>query len=176
MTERIEGGPFNVWQWVEQHKQKLSPPVGNALMYNKGELKVQFVAGPNQRSDFHVEDHEEFFYQLKGDMNLRIRDEKNNCFKDIPIKEGEMFVLPGNIPHSPQRKADTLGLVIEMERGKEELDHLRWYCEKCEEIVHDASFHCVDLGSQLKGAIEEYYATESMRTCKKCGHVNSVPK
>ncbi|KAL0487729.1 3-hydroxyanthranilate 3,4-dioxygenase [Acrasis kona] len=166
------------WKWVEEHKQKLQPPVGNALMYN-GELKVQVISGPNQRTDFHVEEHEEYFHQLKGDMVLRIVDPTvvdRVEFKDIVIKEGEMFCLPARIPHSPQRVADTLGLVIELERNESDVDYLRWYCDndKCREIVYQEGFHCKDLGKQLKPVIEGYYQSDEKRTCKKCGHKNII--
>lgn len=109
----------------------------------------------------------------------------NGEFKDIPIKEGEMFVLPARIPHSPQRPKDTIGLVIglqcenklliqkERARKESEKDALRWYCEKCKEIVYEEWFHCTDLGTQLKPVIERYRTKTENRTCKKCGHVNA---
>ena len=144
--------PVNFWQWVEQHKQQLQPPVGNALMFgNKGEFKVMVIAGPNQRKDFHIECHEEYFHQIKGDMTLRIVDPtvvtgSTPVFRDILIREGEHFVLPANIPHSPQRPADTLGIVLEVERKPDESpDGLRWYCDQCHAIVYEQWFHCVDL-------------------------------
>lgn len=30
--------------------------------------------------------------------------------RDVIIREGECFLLPGRIPHSPQREANTIGL------------------------------------------------------------------
>ena len=170
--------PKNFWNWVEQHKQQLQPPVNNALMFGKnGEFKVQVIGGPNQRKDFHIEDHEEYFHQVKGDMVLRIVDPLITDrveFRDIPIREGEVFVLPAHIPHSPQRKADTLGIVLEVERQPHEKDGLRWYCDNCRAIVYEQWFHCTDLGTQLKPVIEDYFADEVKRTCKSCNHVNQV--
>lgn len=72
------------------------------------------VGGPNQRSDYHFQPTEEFFYQVKGDMLLKIIE--GGTFKDIPIKEGEMFMLPANTPHSPIRFESTVGLVVERSR------------------------------------------------------------
>ncbi|KAG0716658.1 3-hydroxyanthranilate 3,4-dioxygenase [Chionoecetes opilio] len=109
--------------WVEENKQFFMPPVCNKMMHGEKQLKVFFVGGPNQRKDFHLEEGEEFFYMVKGDMNLITL--TNGAFKDVTIKEGEVFQLPGKIPHSPQRFADTVGLVIERERMKSELDCLR---------------------------------------------------
>jgi 3-hydroxyanthranilate 3,4-dioxygenase len=171
-------GPYNFWQWADEHRERLKPPVGNALMFGN-EFKVQVIAGPNQRTDFHIEEHEEFFHQIKGDMVLRIVDPdiKDRVeFKDIPIKEGEMFCLPAHVPHSPQRPADTLGLVVELERKEGEIDYMRWYCDKCRAIVHEDGFQCVDMGTQLKPIIQRYYNDEKLRTCKACGHVNVINK
>jgi 3-hydroxyanthranilate 3,4-dioxygenase len=131
------------------------------------------VGGPNARKDFHVEDGEEFFFQVEGDIVLRIIE--NGAVKDIPIREGEMFLLPPNIPHSPQRPANTVGLVIERRRAEDEQDHLRWFCEQCGEMLYDANFQLVDLGKQLKPIMEEFWADEKLRTCRKCGHVMAPP-
>ncbi len=165
--------PINLKQWVEEHRDLLKPPVGNKMVWQDAEFLVMVVGGPNQRKDFHVEDGEEFFYQIEGDITLRIIE--NGTPRDVPIREGEMFLLPAGIPHSPQRPANTVGLVIERQRSASEKDHLRWYCEQCGEVLHDAEFQLVDLGKQLKPLIQDFYASESTRTCAKCGGVMAVP-
>ncbi|RKP04541.1 3-hydroxyanthranilic acid dioxygenase, partial [Thamnocephalis sphaerospora] len=114
----------------------------------------------------------EWFYQHQGDMLLKVVD--NGEFRDIPIREGEMFLLPANTPHNPVRFANTIGLVIERQRQPSEIDRLRWYCDQCREIVYEESFHCTDLGVQLKPVIERYAADAQLRTCGKCGHVNQA--
>ena len=166
--------PINLKRWVDEHRDLLKPPVGNKMIWQDAEFLVMAVGGPNQRKDFHVEDGEEFFYQVEGDIVVRVIDDGK--IREIPIKEGEMFLLPAGIPHSPQRPANTVGLVIERKRAEAERDHLRWFCEKCGEMLHDASFQLVDLGKQLKPLIENFYSDEQLRTCKKCGHVMQVPQ
>ena len=166
-------GALNLKDWVDEHRDLLKPPVGNKMIWNEGEFLVMVVGGPNQRKDFHVEDGEEFFFQIEGDITVRIKD--NGETRDIPVREGEMFLLPAGIPHSPQRPAGTIGMVIERQRKIGELDHLRWYCENCGEVLHDASFQLEDLGKQLKPVIENYQADESLRTCKSCGTVMELP-
>jgi 3-hydroxyanthranilate 3,4-dioxygenase len=151
----------------------LKPPVGNKMVWQDRDFLVMVVGGPNQRKDFHIEEGEEFFYQIEGDITLRVME--NGKPRDIPIREGEIFLLPAGIPHSPQRPAGTVGMVIERRRRESEDDHLRWYCDKCGEILFDSEFHLVDLGKQLKPIIEEFYAREDLRTCKKCGTVMQVP-
>ena len=95
---------------------------------------------------------------------------------------GEMFLLPGNVPHSPIRYADTVGIVVEQNRPADSVgkirrhlkanqDRLRWYCAKCGEIVYEDSFHLEDLGTQLKRAVEKFAGSEELRTCKNCGTV-----
>lgn len=165
--------PINLKTWIEEHRSLLKPPVGNKMIWQDSEFMVMAVGGPNQRKDFHVEDGEEFFYQVEGDITLRIIE--NGSIREIPIREGEMFLLPPNIPHSPQRPANTVGLVIERRRAEAERDHLRWFCEQCGEELYDANFQLVDLGKQLKPIIEQFYSDEKLRTCKKCGHVMPAP-
>jgi 3-hydroxyanthranilate 3,4-dioxygenase len=171
MTTRLS--PYNLKAWIDEHRHLLKPPVGNAMVWKDGEFLVMIVGGPNRRKDFHVEDGEEFFYQIEGDITLRIVEQGQA--REIPIREGEIFLLPAGIPHSPQRPAGTVGMVIERVRQSGELDHLRWYCERCGEVLHDSDFQLVDLGKQLKPIIETFYADESLRTCKKCGTVMAVP-
>ncbi len=166
--------PYNLKRWIEQNRDLLKPPVGNKMVWKDHQFLVMVVGGPNRRKDFHIEDGEEFFYQVEGDITLRIMEDGKP--RDIPIREGEMFLLPAGVPHSPQRPADTVGLVIERQRKAGELDHLRWYCEGCGEVLHDASFPLEDLGTQLKPIIEGFYADESLRTCGKCGALMQVPE
>lgn len=163
----------NLKAWVEENRHLLKPPVGNKMVWQDRDFLVMVVGGPNQRKDFHIEDGEEFFYQIEGDITLRVME--NGKPRDIPIREGEIFLLPAGVPHSPQRPAGTVGMVIERRRMDDEDDHLRWYCDKCGEILFDSQFHLVDLGKQLKPIIEEFYAREDLRTCKKCGTVMQVP-
>jgi 3-hydroxyanthranilate 3,4-dioxygenase len=165
--------PFNLKAWIDEHRHLLKPPVGNKMVWQDSELLVMVVGGPNRRKDFHVEDGEEFFYQIEGDITVRVMEDGNP--RDIPIREGEIFLLPPRVPHSPQRPEGTVGMVIERVRRSGELDHLRWYCENCGDVLHDAAFELQDLGSQLKPIIEEFYADESLRTCKACGAVMQVP-
>jgi 3-hydroxyanthranilate 3,4-dioxygenase len=161
--------PFNFYKWIDENKDKLQPPVGNFMFYH-GEFKVMVVGGPNHRKDYHINNGEEWFFQIKGDISVNIVEKEE--FKEIEIKEGEMFLLPGNIPHSPQRPKDTIGIVIERERRKDEIDGLRWYCEKCKTIVFEEFFHCFDLGVQLIPVIKKWGSDKDLRTCKKCGHLN----
>ena len=102
-------------------------------------------------------------------MMLKVVDEGQ--FRDIIIGEGEMFLLPGNTPHNPVRFANTVGVVLEQKRPESSIDRMRWYCQKCREIVHEAAFHCTDLGTQIKTAVEAFKASEDTRTCKNCGEL-----
>ena len=170
---------INFWKWIKDNEEKLKPPICNYMLYDEGEFWIMVVGGgkSNTRSDYHLNHGEEFFFQLKGDMVLKTVQEINGKkeFINVTIKEGEMLLLPGDTPHSPQRVADTVGLVIERKRAKDELDGVRWYCEKCKAVVYEEHFFCTDLGSQLVPVIKKYYASDKIRTCKGCGHVQTVP-
>jgi len=167
--------PFNLWRWIEENKHKLQPPVGAHLLFEESMFIIMAVGGPNRRSDYHINQTEEIFFQLKGDMVLKVN--WHGEFKDIPIKEGDLFLLPANTPHSPQRFENTVGLVIEQKRREPHMDTLRWYCDSCKAIVFEETFHCeiLNLGAALKPIIEKFYSRTDLRTCKKCGHVSEPP-
>lgn len=161
------GNAFNFKKWIDEHRHLLKPPVGNKIVWEDTDIMVMVVGGPNIRKDYHINPTEEFYHQLEGDMTLRIREDGK--VRDIPIREGDIFLLPPHIPHSPQRPANTIGLVIERRRPQGQEDHIRWYCEQCGEILHDPHFYLTNLGTQIKPVIQEFIANESLRTCKKCG-------
>jgi 3-hydroxyanthranilate 3,4-dioxygenase len=163
--------PFHLQSWIADNRHLLKPPVGNKMLYT-GQFMVMVVGGPNQRTDYHVNPTEELFFQVEGDIVLRIID--GAAPRDIPIRQGELFVLPPGIPHSPRRPANTVGLVIEHARPDDGDDQLRWYCNKCGAVVYEARFHLTDLGKQLKPIIEGFNANEQLRTCGACGTVYDV--
>ena len=164
---------FNLKAWIDEHRHLLKPPVGNKMIWQDTEFLVMIVGGPNARKDYHIEEGEELFYQIEGDITVKVLEDGKP--RDIPVREGDIFLLPAGVPHSPQRPANTVGMVVERKRSSDEIDHLRWVCEKCGEVLHDAKFHCKDLGTQLKPVIENYFADESLRTCKRCGAVMQPP-
>lgn len=100
---------------------------------------------------------------MQGSMVLKVEDRGE--VKDIEIKEGEIFLLPGRFPHSPQRKAGTVGLVLERERSAAEIDGLRWYArDGSSKVLYEEWFHCTDLGVQLKPVIERFFAMDCYKT------------
>lgn len=108
-------------------------------------------------------------------MMLKVVDDGD--FRDIIIREGDMFLLPGNTPHNPVRFADTVGVVLEQRRPEASVDRMRWYCAACRAVVHEAAFHCTDLGTQIKAAVEAFKASADDRTCGACGEVaEAAPK
>jgi 3-hydroxyanthranilate 3,4-dioxygenase len=163
--------PFNLQRWIEDNRHLLRPPVGNKMIWNSG-FMVMVVGGPNQRTDYHVNPGEELFYQVEGDIVLRVIEDGKP--REIPIRQGEIFLLPANVPHSPQRPANTVGLVVEQARPADANDHMRWYCRRCGAVVHDEEFHLEDLGKQLRPIIERYHASEELRRCKACGAVQEA--
>jgi 3-hydroxyanthranilate 3,4-dioxygenase len=131
------------------------------------------VAGPNARKDYHFNESEELFYQIEGDITVRIQHEGQA--KDIIVKEGEMFLLPANTPHSPARGANTVGLVIErVRKGTDLQDGLMWFCEACNEHLHTYRFHLENIEKDFLPRFKEFYGSEALRTCKSCGHIMEV--
>ncbi|KAM4054956.1 3-hydroxyanthranilic acid dioxygenase [Hirsutella rhossiliensis] len=163
--------PINLPKWLEENSHLLKPPVSNCCIYDD-DVTVMIVGGPNSRTDYHINQTPEWFYQYRGAMTLKVVDD--GLFRDVVIREGAMFLLPANVPHNPVRFADTVGIVIEQRRPPDALDRMRWYCIRCHHddnpvIVHEAAFHCTDLGSQVKLAVEDFRASDDKRTCPVCG-------
>jgi len=152
---------INVNTWIEENKAQFLPPVCNKLMHND-QLTIMFVGGPNIRKDYHLEEGEELFYQLQGDMCLKVLEQ--NQHRDITIKQGEIFLLPANIPHSPNRFENTVGFVMERKRADDELDCLRYYQDQSTERLFERCFHTTDLGKQLGPVIKEFFSSEEYRT------------
>jgi len=158
--------PLELPKWYEENKELFAPPICNKLMH-KDQLTVMFVGGPNTRTDFHLDQGSEFFYQIKGNMSLPTVQQGKR--KVVDIREGQVFLLPSRIPHSPQRpEAGALGLVVERRREESEVDGLRWYCdfEKCSEVLYERYFHCADLGRDLVPVVKAFKASEECATGK----------
>ncbi len=160
---------FNFKTWIDENRHLLKPPVGNKVVWKDTEFIVMTVGGPNARTDFHVNQSEEFFYQLEGQMVLKIMD--NGKIYDLPMKTGDIFLLPPNTPHSPQREAGSIGLVIERRRRDGEMDGLQWYCEKCHSKLYEEFFKLTNIETQFPEVFERYYNSPHVN-CKKCHHVN----
>ncbi len=159
--------PVNLRKWVDEPRSEFKPPVGNKYLYDGNDFFVMVIGGPNARNDFHVSNSEEYFFQLKGDIVVRIREEGQ--IKDVPVREGETFFIPGNVPHSPTRPPGTIGVVVERRRPPGETEHLQFYCEKCGELVYDKEFDCKDIVKHFTQAMEEFWADAELSTCSKCG-------
>jgi len=160
--------PINLPAWIQENRALLQPPVGNVCLHNS-QFLVMVVGGPNARTDYHINPGEELFFQVEGDIVLRILED--GVPRDIPIHQGELFLLPAGVPHSPQRPAGTVGLVVEQPKAHTQDHHLRWFCKNCGEQLHDVAFKPVDLGKQIKAMLTEFNQREDLRTCKKCGAV-----
>lgn len=165
--------PFHLKKWINDHRDLLKPPVGNKCIYQQAEnFIVMVVGGPNSRKDYHFNESEELYYQVEGDIVLKIIDEGKPV--DIPIREGDIFLLPPRTPHSPQRGAGTVGLVIEKIRQKEK-DGFLWFCEQCGHRLYEEYQVITDIVTQLPPVMEGFYKDEQKRTCSECGTVMMPP-
>jgi 3-hydroxyanthranilate 3,4-dioxygenase len=164
--------PLNFRRWIDEHRHLLKPPVGNAQIWEGDrDFMVTVVGGPNARSDYHNDEGEEFFYQVEGDIVLRVLEHGKP--RDIPIREGEIFLLPPRVPHSPQRPPNTVGLVLERRRLPDELDTFLWVCDRCGNELYRESFHLTDIVKQLPPIFARYWGDPKHTTCSKCGHVHA---
>jgi len=165
---------LNLARWIDDHRHELKPPVGNKRIFPEGEFIVMAVGGPNSRKDFHVDPAEEVFFQLEGDMLLKTV--QGGQIVDVPIRQGEMLLLPPRVPHSPQRFAGTVGIVIERERRPGERDGLQWYCESCQALLYEESFELTDIETQFPPVFARFFGNLDARTCRHCGAVMEPPR
>jgi 3-hydroxyanthranilate 3,4-dioxygenase len=163
--------PFNLQKWIDENRHLLKPPVANQNLYPEGtDYIVMIVAGPNARKDYHYNETEELFYQLEGDIIVRIQEAGRAV--DVPIRAGEMFLLPARVPHSPMRSEGSIGLVIERRRDAEQYkDGLLWFCDNCNHKLHEVYFPLHNIEKDFLPNFRHFYGSEALRTCKKCGTV-----
>ena len=159
--------PLNLRRWIDENRHLLKPPVGNRRIFRDSQFIVMAVGGPNSRKDYHVDPGEEVFYQLEGDLLLKTVQEGRVV--DIPVREGELFVLPAGVPHSPRRGAGTIGLVIERDRRPGERDGLQWYCENCGNKLYEEFFELTNIETQFPPVFDRFFGNPRLYTCASCG-------
>jgi len=165
---------INFKRWIDENRGLLKPPVGNKCVWEDREFIVMVIGGPNARTDYHVNQGEEFFYQLEGDIVLKVIDDGKPV--DIAIKAGDIFLLPPGVPHSPQRPAGSIGMVVERRRQQGELDAFEWYCQGCGERLYQEKFKLENIATQFPSIFERFYGEAKNTTCRKCGLRLERPK
>ena len=165
--------PFNLTQWISENKKLLKPPVGNKNLYIDSEdYIVMIVGGPNSRKDYHYNETEELFYQIKG--SILVKTQQNGKKVEVQIKEGEMFLLPPKIPHSPIRPEGSVGLVIERKREPFHKDGLMWFSEKENALLYEEYFHLKNIEKDFLPVFKRFYKNEELRTCPVSGEIMDV--
>ena len=166
--------PFNLNNWIAENRHLLKPPVGNKNLYiDSGDYIVMIVAGPNSRKDYHYNETEELFYQLEGSIKIAIQE--NGVRKVMNMHAGDMYLHPAKTPHSPIRSANSIGLVIERKRaGKGFTDGLLWFCENCNNKLHEVYFELNDIEKDFLPHFTYFNESKELRTCNKCGTLMDV--
>ena len=165
------GKPFNFAGWISEHAHLLKPPVGNQQVWQDSDLIVTVVGGPNHRTDFHDDPHEEFFYQIAGNayLNLIVDGKRER----VDLREGDVFLLPPHLRHSPQRpEAGSACLVIERQRAPGAIDGFEWYCGNCDQLVHRVELQLKSIVDDLPPLFSAFYDSEDKRRCPHCGAVH----
>ena len=161
--------PFNLQKWIEENRDLLKPPVGNKNLYPAGtDYIVMIVGGPNARKDYHYNETEELFYQLEGNITVKIQEDGNTV--DVNLGPGDMFLLPPRVPHSPSRSEGSIGLVIERLRQPDQKEGLLWFCDECNEILHETYFPLTNIETDFLPRFQEFYRNQELLTCKYCGY------
>ena len=165
--------PFNLQKWIDENRHLLKPPVGNKNLYVESEdYIVMIVAGPNARKDYHYNETEELFYQIEG--SIVVKTQQDGEMVEVPINEGEMFLLPPKIPHSPVRSEGSIGLVIERKRKPKDKDGLMWFSDTANELLYEEYFHLTNIEKDFLPVFKKFYSDEKLRTCPKTGEIMDV--
>ena len=165
--------PFNLHKWIDENRHLLKPPVANKNLYvESGDYIVMIVAGPNARKDYHYNETEELFYQIEGDIKLKTQ--QGGKLVVYEIKEGEIFLLPEKIPHSPIRSDKSIGLVIERKRTKKHKDGLMWFSDTANVLLYEEYFQLTNVEKDFLPVFKRFYSDENLRTCPETGEVMEV--
>ncbi len=162
--------PKSLWGWIDENQDAFQPPVGNKVVWEDSQFTAMVVRGPNARRDFHLDPFDEIFYQLRGDIVVEYL-EPDGQRQSAIVQEGDLFLVPAMVGHSPHRPADSWGLVIEIKRSPEHVESLLWLCDRCGAKIHEATMYVANIETELKAAIERFDADEQLRTCSSCGYV-----
>ena len=164
--------PINFARWTQEHQHLLKPPVGNQQIWTDSDMIVTVVGGPNQRTDFHDDPFEEYFHQFRGNAHLLIAD--RGKFERVDLREGDIFLLPAHVRHSPQRpEPGSLCTVIEFPRPQGTRDAFEWYCAACGGLVHRSEVQLASIVEDLPAVYQAFYgATDTQRTCPHCGELH----
>jgi 3-hydroxyanthranilate 3,4-dioxygenase len=165
---------FNLERWIEDNRSAFSGPVANKEVFPSSEFIFQVIRGPNARSDFHVDPGDEIFYQLQGTIRVDVIGDDGKRRQNI-LNQGDVLLVPAGVPHSPLRPAGSWGLVVERKRRPEELDGILWFCDRCDAKLYERAFSCQNIETEIRAAIDEFFAGEELRTCGSCGRVLPVP-
>ena len=165
--------PFSQKDWIEKNLPRATGAIGNKEMFRGSDFIYQVIRGPNARNDFHLDPFDEIFYQLQGDIAVHVVEDGRE--RAIPVREGEVFLLPKGVYHSPRRPPNTLGLVVERPRQPDELDAIAWFCASCTHKLHEVKFWCDDIEQVLEKVVRAFNADLALRTCRRCGTVLPDP-
>lgn len=165
MFPHLQG--FNLRQWIDDNRADWGQ---RRVIWENSDFIAFVTRGPNRRKDFHINPGDEIFYQLEGELNLHYvtADNKQTIAQ---LKAGEIFLLPGKVPHSPRRQEGSWTFVVERKRHDNELDRFIWVCEKCTHSLYETTVKFDDPSDAVAKANDAMKADPKLATCNRCGEV-----
>jgi 3-hydroxyanthranilate 3,4-dioxygenase len=165
--------PFDLLSWIAENRDDFRLPVGNKVIWPQSEF-IAFVNGANARNDFHINPTDEIFFQVKGHARVDLMVDGQRVTN--PMHEGQVLLVPAGVPHAPRRPADTWAFIFERPRRPDELDRFAWFCETCDNQLHEIELHISDIETQLAPLMDAFNASVELRTCTRCRDVLDVPR
>jgi 3-hydroxyanthranilate 3,4-dioxygenase len=161
---------FNLKQWIEENRGNWGQ---RRVIWQDSDFIAFVTRGPNSRKDFHIDPGDEMFYQLEGELNLHyITPDKTRAI--AVLKAGELFLLPGGVPHSPRRGEGSWTFVVERKRRRGEDDLFVWFCEQCGNRLYETTVRFDDPTDAVKLATDRMRSDRKLRTCARCGETLAV--
>ena len=159
-----------------EHAQALAASGKRVSVLWQHDDSLAFVArGREYRSEFHINPSDETMFMIKGEMRLHYRTPEDKEAVAV-IGEGAMIYTPAGTPHSPRFGPHAFALITERKRRLGEIDRFRWYCTKCDTLLHEEQFTVEDYGDDpVSNAYRRFFASLAFRTCKRCGQVLPAP-
>ena len=138
---------------------------------------MAFIArGREYRSEFHINPSYEIQYSIKGDLNLHYRTPEG-VEKVAFVPEGSCLFQPPLVPHSPRFAPDAFQLVVERARVQGDVDRFHWFCQSCDNFLHEETYVVDDYKADpVTRAYENFYKSQDFRTCKRCGTIMPAPE
>jgi len=166
---------FNLQQWIEENRGNWGR---RRTVWEDSDFITVVHRGPNRGKQFHINEGDEIFYQLEGELNFHYINSSDKR-EVLVLKPGEMFLLPANVPHSPRREEGSWTLVVERKRRPDKIDRWVWFCKSATTSStrrrrDPAKDPAIKANITVENTNKRLRSDLALSTCKRCGETLKV--